>query len=207
MKLVVIVVVTIVIAAATVNAKAECKDDAKKSPKYCPDGKFYGRCTDPDPDFPTFNNDCPLTCGVCPGVGSEWFYITSADPAAKGKVVDIPQGYKGYQLVLWDKNGKDHQLWKWDGGFLVSKANGLVMDIARGNKNANARVVAWDSRHKGLNQQWELRDGRYIASKLNNMVLKATGTWNDARIQMSPNTEDVSMKWNLVVESASDYSE
>jgi len=126
----------------------------------------------------------------------EWFYITSADPAAKGKVVDIPNAKKNRQLLLYDKNGADHQLWKWDRGYLVSKHNGLVMDYSNDNTKPSGTVIAWDERHKGSNQKWE-QDGQFISTKSNGMALQATGTENNAEIKMRPQYEDASMKWDL----------
>jgi hypothetical protein len=104
-----------------------------------------------------------------------------------GLVLDIKsaQKEKGGQLILWDKDTTyssrqkipdnphaANQLWKYENGFLVSKLNGLVLDVKGASKDEGAEVVMWNKKsHDNANQLWDLEKG-WIKNRHNGLVLE-----------------------------------
>jgi Ricin-type beta-trefoil lectin domain-like len=77
-------------------------------------------------------------------------------------VLDVAWGShdEGAPVVLWHRNGKPHQLWSYDNGFLVSKNSGLVLEVegmsGGGNIAPGTGLVQSSRRARpdNLNQLW-----------------------------------------------------
>jgi len=90
------------------------------------------------------------------------FYIQSV---LSGKYLDIRGGSKekGTPVILYEFNGAKNQQWTYKKGMIVSKLNGLVLDISGGK--ANGEIIMWpeNGEHK---QKWYFDHDMTIKSEL-----------------------------------------
>ena len=83
-------------------------------------------------------------------------------------VLDIDSGKHGNKLIVWPRNGRDNQLWRWEGNLLVSKT-GYVAEVCQGNQAPGTNAICWN-KHGGTHQQWK-QDGNQIVSSMHGLVL------------------------------------
>jgi len=73
-------------------------------------------------------------------------------------VLDIEGGGgAGTKVILWERKHHDNanQKWRVDGPFIVSQANGLVLDVDGGSHKAGAHLIVWERKHhNNENQKW-----------------------------------------------------
>ena len=94
----------------------------------------------------------------------KWCYLR----VSNGLVLDIAYGAPGGRVTLYQLHGGDHQLWKFEDGFLVSK-RGLVADIS-GVCNAKPDVIGSDP-HGRINQKW-IKEGDFIKNQMTGLVME-----------------------------------
>jgi hypothetical protein len=94
------------------------------------------------------------------------FYIQSIH---SGKYLDIKGGnkHKGAQVIIWDFNGAKNQQWTYKKGMIISKLNGLALDISGAQENGE--IVMWTD-HGGNNQKWNFDDDLTIRSELGTVL-------------------------------------
>jgi len=70
---------------------------------------------------------------------------------------------------MWHKKGSDNQKWKFEDGFFVSKASGLVLDVKGGDHREGAEIIVWTQKsgNAAANQLWKITKKGHIKSKLN----------------------------------------
>jgi hypothetical protein len=94
----------------------------------------------------------------------KWCYLR----VSNGLVLDIAHGAQGGKVTLYQRHGGDHQLWKFQDGFLVSK-RGLVADIS-GMLEAKPAVIGRD--HNGrISQKWT-KEGDFIKNQMTGLVME-----------------------------------
>ena len=100
---------------------------------------------------------------------------------------------KGANVVIWDRNNKPHQQWKFtavgDGYYEIRNLNSnQCMDVAGASTETNANVLQWDCNGQA-NQQFKVEDigaGRYrlIARHSGqNLEVEDAGNFNGANVQ------------------------
>ncbi|KAI8066567.1 ricin B lectin domain-containing protein [Gongronella butleri] len=113
---------------------------------------------------------------------NNYFFIVSP---VTGKVIDVHQGLleKGTKLVIWEKKeGEDakNQLWRYEqGGFIVNKKSGLVIDLDGGDLRADKKIQQFDRKATmAHNQRWGYRDG-FIYCKADPRIVLDIKNGND----------------------------
>merc|ERR1711868_164341 len=126
----------------------------------------------------------------------EWFTIENL---ASGRVLDLcGGGAEGAELIIYDRNGGDNQLWQFDEeGRIISKT-GFCLDIEGCNDENCAKVIAW-SPHDGDNQKWEVV-GTRIESRMNGKVLDILyeGTDNETPVIVHDHHGKENQRWNII---------
>lgn len=138
------------------------------------------------------------------------YYCTAVVSSAMGgnKALDVPNASTviGTQLIIWDWNYGNHQIWDIfspDGSTFVlqSRHSKKVVDIFGGIPGNEVPVVQWDY-HGGANQRWQLvrySDGSYQFRSAYNTgyvldVSKASAT-NGAKMIVWPNSGAANQRW------------
>jgi len=67
-----------------------------------------------------------------------------------------------------------NQLWVYDNGYVKSRYNGLVLDIAGASKHKGAKVILYTAKG-GRNQQWDFTPDGYLVSRDSGHVLDIPG--------------------------------
>ncbi|KUO00064.1 RICIN domain-containing protein [Streptomyces caeruleatus] len=103
----------------------------------------------------------PTATAQANGFPEGYFFIRNA---ASGLALDVDGGSTepGASVILWPRkaDGYDNQLWKYDQGFLVNKASGLVVEVpgyeGGGNIQPGTPVAQGERRERpdNLNQLW-----------------------------------------------------
>lgn len=163
-------------------------------------------------------------------LGGKVFVIQSKAPNANGRVIDADGytlGKNGTKIQLWDKNGVEHQSWKFiasgkgaDLYYIVSMSSkaGAVkfLEISYADLGKNGGVVQlWEDNRNAAgdgepNQLWKVTqnaDGSYrIASahpKSNGASLDADGytqNKNGGKVQIWQALDNANQKWNLIAQ-------
>ena len=59
----------------------------------------------------------------------------------------------GTKVIGYPHHGGENQQWDIRDSYVVSKLNGMVLDLADCNRDVGAKVVVWE-KNEGPNQQW-----------------------------------------------------
>jgi len=94
------------------------------------------------------------------------FYIQSV---LSGKYLDIRGGSKekGTPVILYEFNGAKNQQWTYKKGMIVSKLNGLALDISGGRDTGE--LIMWPD-NGADNQKWHFDDDFTIRSGLGSVL-------------------------------------
>jgi hypothetical protein len=86
-----------------------------------------------------------------------WFVIKNK---STGKVMDITaSGDQGAHIIQYTQYNTDNQLWSWNDRCLISKHQGLALDLEASDTAPGTNIIAWHY-HGGKNQQWKLENGK-----------------------------------------------
>ncbi|KAF9198224.1 hypothetical protein BGZ49_001021, partial [Haplosporangium sp. Z 27] len=138
-----------------------------------------------------------ITSNVLPAKG--WFYIKSL---SSGNVIDVDQGITGdamapnalvsmsKQVVASDGDSSkiESQLWRYEGGHLINRRSGLVLDCKQGVVRYGARLVQSIPKQgkEGHHQRWESVEGTLLIQGKPNYAIdiEGDGTKPGARLSL-----------------------
>ena len=68
---------------------------------------------------------------------------------------DVTQKKQAPSAIAWNRHGRDNQKWRMEGDQIISKLNGLVLEISRGRRQAGEDIALWP-KHGKSNQAWKI---------------------------------------------------
>jgi len=123
------------------------------------------------------------------------FYIQSVQ---SGKYLDVEGGSseQGAKVITWDFHGGKNQQWSYRNGMIVSKSNGLVLDITGARETGE--IIVW-SEHGGNNQKWHFDEDFTIRSELGIVLdVKHRSMESGANLIAFPKHGDDNQKFRIV---------
>ena len=98
---------------------------------------------------------------------SSFFYVVNQ---STGKVLDSYRNFQNVQLNVFDRNGSNSQLWKWDSEARLVNKHGFVAEIVNGSKDVETPIVLNTPVDDNLGQKWRLEEDA-IKSGLSELVM------------------------------------
>jgi len=128
---------------------------------------------------------------------------------ASGKVLDASMSNVG-EVVLWDSNGQDNQMWYWDGPnrdvLRNKKFPNRVLDFHFDDYQRNqwGKVYLTTDFHNGWNQRWQMSNGEIICKGSNKQAIQnlrldvfAGETHNGAKVGVYQRNGGANQSWRL----------
>ncbi|CAO3684065.1 unnamed protein product [Umbelopsis ramanniana] len=144
-----------------------------------------------------------------------WFHIQSRCQHKMVLDVEWDSLKSAARIVAWSKKEKlnDNQLWSYDGGYLINKNSGLVLDV-HGGVLQNDRQIVQQKRKlvEGNNdQKWFYREDGYLYPRNDpNLVLDIRGNSFKPGAQVllynRKYEDNINQLWDLVTVSTSTLS-
>ena len=85
--------------------------------------------------------------------GGQWGYIYNMGNPIGVMDVMYAAGVEGTKVTRYSKNGGNNQQWKYENGYIISRINGMVLQIEDGNTQAGAFIVIGE-KNGNDHQKW-----------------------------------------------------
>ena len=88
-----------------------------------------------------------------------WTWRGNTIVSKTGYALDMINQNRGTEIrvISWDHYGGRTQQWRMENDRIISKLNGLALDIKDGSRQTNADIILWPIRNGCINSQsWQL---------------------------------------------------